>query len=161
MPLPGTFSSQTKSVYCHDIYTPIMTAALTTRAELWHQPRAYQWMEREIKREIHTDLRTHTHTKPDSEGQVPHARSYLWDLGHPERTRKQRRAIWDAEKERLYGRGNEKAYSRREEYHVPSVCIGTSHGNPLVYTSERGRQCTRHILRLHTHELLRYYFCTW
>lgn len=60
-------------------------------------------MEREIKREIHTDLRTHTHTKPDSEGQVPHVRSYLWDLGHLERTRKQRRTIWDAEKERLYG----------------------------------------------------------
>lgn len=36
------------------------------------------------------------------------------------------------------GRENEKAYSRREEYHVLSMCIGTSHGNPLTYTSERG-----------------------
>lgn len=60
MPLPGTFSSQTESFYCHNIHTPIITAALTTIAELWHQPRAYQRMEREIKREIHTDLRTHT-----------------------------------------------------------------------------------------------------
>lgn len=42
MPLPGTFSSQTESFYCHNIHTPIITAALTTIAELWHQPRAYQ-----------------------------------------------------------------------------------------------------------------------
>ena len=115
-------------------------------------------MEREIKREIHTDLRAHTPSQ--MQDKVPRVRSYWWDLGHPERTRKQRRTIWDAEKERLSGRGNEKAYSRREEYHGPSVCIGTSHRNPLTYTSERGPQWTRLILRLHAHELLHYYFCT-